>query len=248
MAHRPHPQGTTTNPHDGPWTSCDRCGRIYSANRMRFQYDYMGGNVPQNLGLLVCDTGCLDALNFQQKLLILPPDPPPFYNTRPEPYAVDETNWLTTQGEDIISDQSNDSIITTINPAPVTNPDSNADTSVLSASLTYHLGSVAVAYLDIFNGNPATIGVSVLAIVTGSAIRTNIASALTTSNSVATNLDVLTITSESEGTTNVNYVGIYNAASGGTLLVSGPLSATFPTVVEGAAVQFDQLGLSINLA
>ncbi len=57
---------------------------------MRFQYDYVGGPSPQNLGLLVCPR-CEDELDTQRKLLILPPDPAPFRNTRPENYMADES-------------------------------------------------------------------------------------------------------------------------------------------------------------
>lgn len=118
MARRPHPIGASTNPHDGPWTTCDRCGFISSHSRMQFQYDFMGGSVPQNLGLLVCSR-CLDDLNWQQKLLILPPDPRPIANTRPEPYVVDETSWMTTQDGDVITAEDGETFIT-----PIPNPNS----------------------------------------------------------------------------------------------------------------------------
>lgn len=56
---------------------------------MRFQFDYLGGPTPQNTGVLVCPK-CEDSLDINNKLLILPPDPAPFRNTRPYPYAIDE--------------------------------------------------------------------------------------------------------------------------------------------------------------
>lgn len=244
MPYRPHPSGTTTNPGDGPWSACDRCGRLYSGNRLQFQYDFMGGNVPQNLGLLVCSKSCLDELNWQQKLLILPPDPPPFFNTRPENYAVDETNWLTTQDGDVITTQGDSPIVT-----PIPNPDSPADATYLTAVLAYSGGSISVAYLDLFIGDPSGADFySVLEAITGSATRTDVASSLTiNSENVAANPDTITVSSSSASTTSVEYVGIYDAASGGNLLVSGPVSATFPTVQLGAIVQFNALGLSIDL-
>lgn len=85
---------------------------------MQFQYDFMGGSSPQSLGLLVCGK-CLDDMNWQQKLLILPPDPRPIFNTRPEPYIVDETSWMTTQDGDIITSETNETFIT-----PIPNPNS----------------------------------------------------------------------------------------------------------------------------
>lgn len=240
MAKRPHPKRTTTNPHDGPWSACDRCGFLASMNRMAFQYDYLGGSVPQNLGLLVCET-CTDALNFQQKLLILPPDPAPIFNTRPETYAVNETNWLTTESGDIITTDSGDPIITNI-----PNPGSVGNASVLTCRISAPGGSVAVAYLDLFIGAPSQGGASVLQSITGSATRTNIASALTTSGGVATNPDYIVITSASAAQTNLTYVGIYNAATGGTLLMEGAVGAS-PSIGLGNQVQFNQLGLSITL-
>lgn len=84
---------------------------------MVFQYDFRGGSSPINTNILRCPR-CLDDLSFQQKLLIIPPDPPTFYNVRPEPYAVDETNWITTQSGDIIDTQSGAPLITSVpNPS-----------------------------------------------------------------------------------------------------------------------------------
>ncbi len=208
---------------------------------MQFQYDFMGGSVPQSLGILVCQR-CLDDLNWQQKLLILPPDPMPIFNTRPESYVVDETNWLTTQDGSIFQTQSADTYVTPVNPSD------DPNVCILAASLFYPSGSVAVAYYDLFIGNPAGSGAtSVLSLITGSATRTNIASSLQTSGGIATNPDVITVTSSAATITNVEYIGIYSAAVSGTLLVSGPVSATFPTIVEGIVVQFDALSLSIDL-
>lgn len=243
MAKRPHPRRATTNPHDGAWTACDRCGFIASMNRMQFQYDFVGGATPQNLGILCCPT-CLDDLNYQNMLLILPPDPAPVFNARPENYAVDETNWLTTQDEDIITTESS-GLITPTEP----NPDNDANTTYLSASLSYPSGSVATLYLDLFIGNPATgAGRSVLSAITGSATRTNIASSVGTSTSnLAETTSEVEVAAASAQTTNVEYIGFYSAASGGTLLVSGRVSATYPTVTEGTRVAIAATGLQIQL-
>lgn len=186
----------------------------------------------------------MDALGYQQKLIILPPYPSPIFNTRPENYIVDESNWLTTQSGVTIDTEAGSKITTNI-----PNPSDNANTAVLTAVLSYHLGSVVVAYLDLFNGSPSAGGVSVLANVTGSSVRPNIASQLQiTSKNVAVNPDVLTVTASAVSITNVGFVAIYNAASGGTLLVSGPVSASKPSIIAGAVVQFNALGLSINRA
>lgn len=132
MAKRPHPRGTTTNPNDGTWQTCQRCGFVYSQSRISFQFDYMGGPTPMNTGLMVCSR-CLDVPNEQFRLLILPPDPAPIFNTNPEPYAVDETDWLTTQGGAIIDTQDGEQFITQI-PNPANTPVVGADTAVEEAA------------------------------------------------------------------------------------------------------------------
>jgi hypothetical protein len=124
-------------------------------NRMAFQYDYLGGSVPQNLGLLVCGT-CTDALNFQQKLLILPPDPRPIFNTRPESYAVDETNWLTTDTEDVITTESGDPLITSIpNPDTETVAGSTPEVDEAAVNITTEDGDILVTEQG--DGNPLNV-------------------------------------------------------------------------------------------
>jgi hypothetical protein len=72
---------------------------------MRFQYDFVGGPTPQKIGPLVCPR-CEDDLNYQQKLLILPPDPRPFRNTRPEDYMADESGPVQALAAFILSAES----------------------------------------------------------------------------------------------------------------------------------------------
>ena len=240
MAHRPHPKNASTNPALGPWSTCDRCGFLFNGSKLQFDYQFMGGSVPQSTGFVVCGP-CSDRLNFQQALIILPPDPPSFMNVRPENYYVDETTFLTTEDGDVLTTESD----VPLSP-DIPDQDDVAATSLLASSIVESGGSVAVAYLDLFNGDPSGAGTSVLSAITGSATRTNIASSLTTNAGVATNTSALTVASESAATVNVSYVGIYNAASGGTLLMSGAVSAS-PTIAEGNVVQFAALGLSIDL-
>lgn len=99
MTHRPSPKYATKDARAGAWTTCDDCGFIDNQSRMQFQFDYMGGAVPMNTGYLVCRR-CLNGLNYQRKLLIIPPDPPPLKNTRAENYYIDETDFRTTEDGD----------------------------------------------------------------------------------------------------------------------------------------------------
>jgi hypothetical protein len=54
----------------------------------------------QNIKVLVCTVTCLDKPQEQFRTIILPPDPMPVLNARPEPYLIDEqpSNRVTTGG------------------------------------------------------------------------------------------------------------------------------------------------------
>lgn len=242
MAYRWHPKNAVVDS-DSPraWGTCSRCGMQWNLDQLQWQYSYQGAFVPMNTYQLVCPKH-LDPLNEQDQAYILPPDPAPIFNARPENYVLDEASWLATQDNDPITTQSDDPITTQI-PSPST----AANTTNLVCSILAPSGSVSVAYLDLFDGNPTGGAArSVLAAITGSATRTDIASQLTTISGIAQNATAIVISSASESQTNINYVGIYSAASGGTLLMSGACSAS-PTIALGNPVQFPGLGLTINL-
>lgn len=90
---RPKPKYASRDAHAGPWCTCSTCGLLWSQRSMQFQYDFQGGSAPINRQILRCPK-CIDGLRYQAKLLIIPPDPPPLFNTRPENYVVDETTWI----------------------------------------------------------------------------------------------------------------------------------------------------------
>lgn len=241
MAYRWHPKNAEVDA-DSPraWGTCARCGMQWNLNQLTWQYSYQGAFVPVNTFSLVCPKH-IDPLNEQDQAYILPPDPSPIFNARPETYTLDEASWLLTQDGEIITTQGGEYFGTAI-----PNPSDTANTTRLASSIIASGESVATAYLDLFNGDPTSGGSSVLAAITGSATRTNIAASLTTVSGVAVNPDFIVITSASANQTNISYVGIFNAASGGALLMSGPVSAS-PTIADGNPVQFDPLGLNINL-
>lgn len=243
MSYRPSPKYASKDARRGPWTTCPQCGLIWNLCDMQFQFDFQGGVAPINTNLLRCPK-CITPLTWQRQLIVIPPDPPPIFNTRPEPYTVDETNWLTTQDYDIFEtvDGSEEYITSMPNPATAGN------TSYLTASITYSGGSTTTLYLDLFLGNPASGGVSVLSTITGSSTRTNIGSSMgTPTNNIAINTTSITVASSCAGNTNVNFIGFYDAATNGTLLASGRVSATAPFTTEGVAVVIDSTGLTIDL-
>jgi hypothetical protein len=75
---------------------CDRCGGRYNHVDLQWQYDWAGATTI-NKRILVCRS-CLDNLQPQLRSLVLPGDPPPIMNPRPELFSTAETNFRTTQG------------------------------------------------------------------------------------------------------------------------------------------------------
>lgn len=68
---------------------CDRCGFRYNLEQLVWQHDWRGPRV-QNLFKLVCRP-CLDDMQQNgQRTIILPPDPVPVLNARPEMYVPDD--------------------------------------------------------------------------------------------------------------------------------------------------------------
>ncbi len=66
---------------------CDRCQFRYNHDELQWQYQYVGPKL-QNLRILVCKS-CLDVPNEQLRTIILPADPVPIQNPRPEQAALE---------------------------------------------------------------------------------------------------------------------------------------------------------------
>lgn len=67
--------------------TCDRCGFRYNHDQLQWQLQWTGPHL-QNLRILVCKS-CLDVPQEQLRTIILPPDPVPIENPRPEQYVSD---------------------------------------------------------------------------------------------------------------------------------------------------------------
>lgn len=108
------------------WGSCDRCGFLWPLKDLQWQYEYRGSSIPQNTRILVCPHH-LDPPNVQFAPYILPPDPPPIFNARPENYALDEDSWLATgtglEGDALTTQDGK--IITTNIPNPADRADAS---------------------------------------------------------------------------------------------------------------------------
>lgn len=67
---------------------CDRCGALYNHIDLSWQYQWRGTKL-QNIKALVCQD-CLDVPQEQLRVIILPMDPVPIMNARPESYVDDD--------------------------------------------------------------------------------------------------------------------------------------------------------------
>ena len=220
---------------------CDRCGFRFNLENLQWQYDFRGTTRPINTRILVCGrSSCMDEMQPQNSPLILSPDPEPIFNARPETYVLDETSWLATQDGDVYTEIDGDLYLANIGD--------NGAVAFLETAFSVPSGDVSVMYLDIFNGDPSAGGTSVLAQITGSATRTNIAADLTTVLGIAQNNAQIVVAAESGATVNTNYIGFYSASSSGALLMSGPLSVNGHFVTVGNPVAFDALGIQIDIS
>ena len=69
---------------------CDRCGRWFNLNSLKFQTEWAGQRL-YNTGALVCTQGgCLDVPQEQLRTILIPPDPLPVLNARVPDFAYEE--------------------------------------------------------------------------------------------------------------------------------------------------------------
>lgn len=68
---------------------CDRCNFWYNHYRLQWQYDWRGTSL-LNTRVLVC-RNCLDKPQQQLRAIVLPADPVPIQNPRPEDFQTDES-------------------------------------------------------------------------------------------------------------------------------------------------------------
>lgn len=74
---------------------CDRCNFVVNRVDLRYQLQWQGFKL-QNLQLLVCER-CYDLPSVQLKTIIIPADPLPIYNPRPEQYIAEVWSYRATQ-------------------------------------------------------------------------------------------------------------------------------------------------------
>jgi len=107
---------------------CDDCGFRYLHVDLRWKVQWAGAKV-QNLRLLVCKT-CWDNPQPQLKAIVIPADPLPIYNPRPEAYAETVPNFIATESETFsgsdLTTQGGDNIIWELGDTPLPDPNNPA--------------------------------------------------------------------------------------------------------------------------
>ena len=87
MSLRPHGHFRVDRSLPSAQATCDRCGGWFQHSELKWQHQYAGAKL-QNLRILVC-SACLDDPQPQLRAIIIPPDPVPILNPRPENYVSD---------------------------------------------------------------------------------------------------------------------------------------------------------------
>lgn len=84
---RIHPRRAQVDPSNPQaWATDDRTGFVGNHKDLKWQFDWRGNGL-QNLRILTYDP---DQPQRQLGTIVLPPDPMPIMNARPENYAIDE--------------------------------------------------------------------------------------------------------------------------------------------------------------
>src|SRR5882762_2491349 len=83
---RPHGRAQISQSHPRALAVCDRCGFMFNHDDLQWQWDWLQGPRLFNLRILVCRT-CLDVPQESGRTIVLPPDPVPVANPRPENYV-----------------------------------------------------------------------------------------------------------------------------------------------------------------
>lgn len=100
---------------------CDRCGLQYQRTELVQQFQWQG-TILQNLNIFVCKQTCLDVPQMQLKTIILPPDPVPVWQPRPEIYAEEVPSYMSTETGDHLVTESGLNLTMEIRVTPSPDP------------------------------------------------------------------------------------------------------------------------------
>lgn len=79
---RPHGRAKVDRRNPKAWAVCDGCGFLYNRDDLQWQYEWFGART-ESTNMLKCET-CLDDLQEQLRVIVLPADPVPIQDPRPE--------------------------------------------------------------------------------------------------------------------------------------------------------------------
>lgn len=83
---RPHGHAKVDRNNPRAWAVCDDCGFLYNRMDLAYQYDWFGARL-QKINFLKCPK-CLDKPQEQRRVIVLPSDPVPIDQPRPEQYVA----------------------------------------------------------------------------------------------------------------------------------------------------------------
>lgn len=97
---RPHGRAKVSLRSPTSFAICDGCGFLYNITDLSWNREW-AGNILINTRQLVCRK-CNDTPNPQLRSIILPADPTPTANPRPQDYSVAESDFRQTSGQNTI--------------------------------------------------------------------------------------------------------------------------------------------------
>lgn len=103
---------------------CDRCYQNYSLRDLTWQFQWSGVKL-QNLRLLVCKT-CLDIPQPQLRTIVIPPDPLPVLNPRPESYDTTVPSFLETETGSALLTEDGSALLWESQDTPLPDPNNPA--------------------------------------------------------------------------------------------------------------------------
>ena len=101
---RPHGRAKVSTRSPSAFGICDNCGFLYQLSELRWQFQW-AGNKLVNLRQLVCRR-CNDIPQTQLRAIILPADPMPVQNPRPQDYRIASTDYRATSGQNTIDPET----------------------------------------------------------------------------------------------------------------------------------------------
>jgi hypothetical protein len=106
--------------------------------------------------------------------------------------------------------------------------------------------AVATRYITVFNGDPTGAGTEVLNTISGSATRPQITSQLSAaSGGVQTNNGIISFTASAVAGATVDYVALYTAATGGTLIGHTAVSSKTIAIGDSLTIAIGDLDFAI---